>query len=248
MRISDRLLLISVVVLAVYLILSIIDPNLISPFGAVYVWILEIAFILGYPGVFIISALGNATVLIPIPYIGFAFVLGGLQDQVTSTFLFDPLIVGLVGGLGAMLGEMTGYLIGYEGGRFIDEKQTSAFKQFVDSHPRATPFVVWFLAATPIPDDVLIVPLGAARYSWWKVALAQFIGKSMFLILIAWSGRIGLVFIGSIIGGMNTMSFFSRIIEVSSLFLVILAIYLLVRIDWTSMIDRTESHSSSSEV
>jgi membrane protein YqaA with SNARE-associated domain len=235
MRNSDKLLLMSVVILIFYLILSIIFPNIVSPFGVVYNWLLDISLLVGYLGAFFISVLGNATILVPFPYIGVAFILGGLRDELTMTFVFDPWIIGLIAGLGAMLGEMTGYLIGYGGGRLLNEGQTNSFKKFVDSHPKATPFVIWFLAATPIPDDVLIVPLGAARYSWWKVGLSQLIGKSMFLMGIAWSGRFGLGFVGSILGSINPLSIFSRVIEVSSVLLVILAIYLLVRIDWNSL-------------
>ena len=243
MRNSDRLLLLSVTVLLVYLVLSILFPDLVSPFGVIYSWLLDFSLLLGYPGAFLISAIGNATILVPFPYVGVAFILGGLRDELTLAFVFDPWLIGIVSGIGAMIGEMTGYLIGYGGGRLIDEDQTSAFKSFVDSHPRATPFVVWFLAATPIPDDVLVIPLGAARYSWWKVALAQLIGKTMFLMGIAWSGRIGLDFVGSILGSTDPLSLLSRVIEVSSVLLVIFAIYSLVRIDWNSLVSRRNSNS-----
>lgn len=236
MRNSDRLLLLSVVVLLVYLILSILFPNLVSPFAVIYNGLLDFSLLFGYLGAFLISAIGNATILVPFPYMGVAFILGGLRDSITMTFAFDPWLIGIVSGIGAMIGEMTGYFIGYGGGKLIDEGQTSAFKEFVDSHPRATPFVVWFLAATPIPDDVLVVPLGAARYSWWKVALAQLIGKTMFLMGISWSGRIGLDLVGSILGSTNPLSILSRIIEVSSVLLVIAAIYVLVRIDWNALV------------
>jgi membrane protein YqaA with SNARE-associated domain len=243
MRNSDRLLLLSVAVLLVYLILSILFPDLVSPFGVIYSWLLDFSLLLGYPGAFLISAIGNATILFPFPYIGVAFILGGLRDELTLAFVFDPWLIGIVSGIGAMIGEMSGYLIGYGGGRLIEEDQTSAFKSFVDSHPRATPFVVWFLAATPIPDDVLVIPLGAARYSWRKVAIAQLIGKTMFLMAISWSGRIGLDFVGSILGSTDPLSLLSRIIEVSSVLLVIFAIYSLVRIDWNSLVSRRNSNS-----
>ena len=243
MRNSDRLLLLSVTVLLVYLVLSILFPDLVSPFGVIYSWLLDFSLLLGYPGAFLISAIGNATILVPFPYVGVAFILGGLRDELTLAFVFDPWLIGIVSGIGAMIGEMTGYFIGYGGGRLIDEDQTSAFKSFVDSHPRATPIVVWFLAATPIPDDVLVIPLGAARYSWWKVALVQLIGKTMFLMGISWSGRIGLDFVGSILGSTDPLSLLSRVIEVSSVLLVIFAIYSLVRIDWNSLVSRRNSNS-----
>lgn len=239
MRKSDRLLLLSVVVLLVYFVLSVLFPGLVSPFGVIYNMLLDFSLLLGYPGAFLISVIGNATILIPFPYVGVAFILGGIREGIV--FVFDPWLIGIVSGIGAMIGEMTGYFIGYGGGTLIDKEQTSAFKKYVDAHPRSTPLVVWFLAATPIPDDVLVVPLGAARYSWWKVGLAQILGKTMFLMSIAWSGRIGLDFVGSILGSTNPLSILSRVIEVSSVLLVVLAIYMLVRIDWTNLVSRKDA-------
>ncbi|UCH05286.1 MAG: VTT domain-containing protein, partial [Candidatus Thorarchaeota archaeon] len=147
--------------------------------------------------------------------------------------LFDPWVVGLVSGLGAMLGEMTGYAVGYGGGFLIEAKPRNSFRDFIQQYPRLTPLVLWFLAATPIPDDVLVVPLGAAKYPWWKVAIPQLVGKSMFLVAIAWTGRLGLSWIGDLLGGLDPTSVFTKSVEVAGFLLVILAIYALVRVDWS---------------
>ncbi len=236
MRKSDILLLISTIALLLYFLLSMTIPGLMSPVVVIYHWLLDVSLVLGYLGDFLISFLGNATVLIPFPYMGVTFILGGLTDEITSEFLFDPWLVGFLSGLGAVFGEMTGYLIGYSGGQLIEKNQRNAFGNYVNEHPRATPFLLWFLAVTPIPDDVLILPLGAARYPWWKVMIPQFVGKTMFMTFIAWSGRIGLGIVGTLIGNTNPFNIVSRGIEITSVFLVVLAIYVLVRIDWTRMV------------
>lgn len=236
MRKSDILLLISLVALMLYFFLSMIIPNLVSPIVIIYNLLLDVSLALGYLGDFLVSFLGNATVLIPFPYMGVTFILGGLTDEITGEFLFDPWLVGFLSGLGAVFGEMTGYLIGYGGGQLIDKNQRDAFGNFADEHPRAIPFLLWFLAATPIPDDVLILPLGAARYPWWKVMIPQFIGKTMFMTFVAWSGRVGLSIIGTLIGSTDPSSIVSRGVEVASVFLVVLAIYVLVRIDWKKIV------------
>lgn len=215
-------------------------PNLVSPFAIIYNLLLDFSLVLGYPGAFIISFLGNATILFPFPYVGVPFILGGFTDEVTSAFVFDPWIIGLVAGLGAMIGEITGYFIGYGGGILLDQNQRNRFREFIEKYPRTTPFILWFLAATPIPDDVLIIPLGAARYPWWKVAAPQLIGKTMFMMAIAWAGRIGLDFVSTLLGGTDALSLVSRVTEVVALFFVIVAIYLLVRIDWTSLTIKTD--------
>jgi len=241
MRKSDILLLASVTALLVYLMLSILVPNLTSPIGMIYDWLLDVSLMLGYLGDFLVSFLGNATVLFPFPYMGITFILGGLADEITDQFLFDPYLIGLLAGLGAVLGEMTGYLIGYGGGHLIDARQRTAFGEYVKRHPRATPVVLWVLAATPIPDDMFIVPLGAAKYPWWKVMIPQFIGKTMFMTTIAWSGRFGLGIVGMLIGSADPTGVLSRVIEVASVLLIVFAIYALVRIDWSALVSSREN-------
>jgi membrane protein YqaA with SNARE-associated domain len=235
MKRSDLLLIVVISGLLVYWIAVIIYPWLTSPFNTMYLLLLDISMMMGYAGSLIVSFLGNAIVLVPFPYVGVPFVLGGLRDAVSSVFLFDPTLVGLLAGIGACLGEMTGYFIGYLGGQLLDEKHTDGFRHFVHCYPRATPIVVWFLAATPLPDDVVVVPLGAARYPWWKVFVPQLIGKSMFLVSIAWAGRFGLDWVGQIFAATESTSIVSRSTEVVAILLVVIAIYLLVRVDWSSM-------------
>ncbi|MHA1950528.1 MAG: VTT domain-containing protein [Candidatus Thorarchaeota archaeon] len=240
MKKSDKLLILSCTSLLIYFVLGSFYTDLASPFVIAYNLLLDLSLILGYSGALILSFIGNATILFPFPYIGVPFIMGGLTDEVTSNFVFDPWLIGVVAGFGALVGEMTGYLIGYGGGKLIDQQQTNGFRNYIESHPRATPVVIWFIAATPIPDDVLIVPLGAARYPWWKVALPLYVGKTMFMMAIAWAGRFGLDFVEAIFGGTDQLSLASRGIEVIALFSVIMAIYLVVRMDWNRLMSTND--------
>ncbi|MGY5859667.1 MAG: VTT domain-containing protein [Candidatus Thorarchaeota archaeon] len=235
MRKLDKLLITSLVALAVYFVLSIFFVEMASPSIVIYNWILDVSLVFGYLGAFIVAFLGNATFLIPIPYMITTFILGGLVDS-TDQFLFDPILVGLIAGLGATIGEMTGYLLGYGGSRFIEEGQRNAFSKYIEERPRATPFLVWFLAISPLPDDFVIMPLGAAKYPWWKVAIPQFIGKSMFMILAAWLGRISYATIGDFVTSYDPSSIVSRGMEVLVLLGLIITLYLLIRIDWQKMV------------
>jgi membrane protein YqaA with SNARE-associated domain len=236
MRLSDKIFLVSIAILIVYWIAILVVSNLLGPLQLIYNWLVDIALLIGYPGAFFVSFLGNATILLPFPYVGVPFILGGLRDLVLDMFAFDPWLVGLVAGLGAALGEMVSYLIGYGGGTLIDENQKNGFRDFVQKYPRATPLALWFLAVTPIPDDVLLVPLGAAKYPIWRVFVPQLIGKTMFLTAIAWAGRIGMDWIDMFLGGTDLNNAFTKSIEVIGLLLVILAIYVLVRTNWSKML------------
>ncbi|MFW9887450.1 MAG: YqaA family protein [Candidatus Thorarchaeota archaeon] len=233
MRLSDKVFLVSIAILIVYWIVILVVPDSLGPLQLIYDWLVSISLLIGYPGAFVVSFLGNATILLPFPYIGVPFVLGGLRDLMPDAFLFDPWLVGLVAGLGAALGEMVSYLVGYGGGTLINENQRNGFRNFIQKYPRVTPLALWFLAVTPIPDDVLLMPLGAAKYPMWRVFVPQLIGKTMFLTGIAWAGRIGMDWISMLLGGPDLNNAFTKSIEVIGLMLVIVAIYVLARTNWS---------------
>ena len=235
MRKSDIFVALCIAILIIYWILALLLGNIDSPLISLYNWIYDVSLLLGYPGTVIVSFFGNATILFPFPYVGLPFVLGGLRNSSSGEFLFDPWIIGILSGLGAMIGEMSGFYIGMGGGHFIEDEKMNGFRLFVEQYPRATPLVIWFLAATPIPDDVLIVPLGAARYPWWKVFFPGFFGKTVLLTLIAWAGRIGLDLIASFVIGSGSGSMISFSIEIFGLVILILIFYFLIRIDWKNV-------------
>lgn len=236
MKGSDKVFIALVGAISVYWAAIIIYPDPMSPFVVLYYWLLDVSLMMGFPGLFVISFLGNATILVPFPYVGAPFILGGLQDSVSHEFLFDPTLIGLVGGAAATLGEMTGYLIGYLGGRYVGTGQRESFLQFVQLRPRLTPAVIWFLAVTPLPDDILIVPLGAARYPWWKVIIPQLIGKTMLLTAIAWAGRAGLGWVEAFLASGGPTSLVSKFTGVLTVLLVLAVVYLIIRIDWSRLI------------
>ncbi|NHJ14062.1 MAG: hypothetical protein EAX95_10325 [Candidatus Thorarchaeota archaeon] len=236
----DKALILAVSLLFVYWILIIVEPAILSPLSILYQWMRDFAVALGYWGSFLFSLIGNATVLFPFPYIGFPFILGGAQSSPSGPFVFDPWLIGIVSGIGAAIGEMTGYLLGYAGGEFIKEEKRSVFRNYALSHPRSTPILLWFLAVTPIPDDVLVIPLGAAKYPWWKVVLPQLLGKSMFLAAVAWGGRLGLSWIEEFAFA-NPLNAVSETMEVIVILAVVIVLYLMVRFDWVSHVGNSSS-------
>ena len=60
----------------------------------------------GYPGIFLLALLTNATVLLPAPGVAVVFAMGAI---------FSPFWVGIAAGAGGALGELSGYLAGFSG-------------------------------------------------------------------------------------------------------------------------------------
>lgn len=132
----------------------------------------------GYLGVFLISILGNATVILPVPSL-LAVFAGGTA--------FNPLTVGLVAGVGEPIGELTGYLAGYGGqGVLENRKHYRALRHFMERHGFVT---IAIFAAIPNPFfDLAGITAGALRMPIWQFLLACWIGKTTKSLAVAWLG------------------------------------------------------------
>jgi membrane protein YqaA with SNARE-associated domain len=250
MKRTDKIFGISIGIILVYWLLIMIFPDLLGPLVSMYYWMQGLSLLIGYPGAFLVSLIGNVTVLFPFPYIAVIFLLGGAKAGPAGPFFFDPWLLGIIGGLGATIGEMTGYLLGRGGSRYVKSDQSSGFLRFVQKHPRATPLVLWFLAVTPFPDDVVVIPLGIAKYSWRNVLIPQFIGKTMFLIAIAWAGNLGLSWLEALLIGDPTNPL-TKSIEVIALLLLVVGIFIVLKTNWSKYLglvsEENESESASAE-
>ena len=132
----------------------------------------------GYPGVFFISLLGNATVILPAPSLAVVFGMGGV---------LNPLFVGLVAGVGEALGELTGYLAGYGGRAVVEDWQMyERLEGWMQRNGSATIFV---LSAIPNPVfDLAGIAAGALRFPLERFLLSCWVGKTIKTIAFAFIG------------------------------------------------------------
>jgi membrane protein YqaA with SNARE-associated domain len=132
----------------------------------------------GYAGVFLISLLGNATVILPAPSLAVVFSMGGV---------LNPLFVGLVAGVGEALGELTGYLAGYGGRAVIEDWQMyGRLKRWMQRHGSAT---ILTLSAIPNPIfDLAGIAAGALRFPLERFLLSCWVGKTIKTIAFAYIG------------------------------------------------------------
>jgi len=235
MRRADLVFIVSMVLVLIYWIVLLINPVSTSLLTNFFDWIADVAIFLGYPGTFLVSLFGSASVIVEVPFAGVPFVLGGLRDGATGPFIFDPWLLGLLSGIGATIGDMTSYALGYAGRRLVDETNTSGFSEFIQDHPRATPVAIFVLASTPLPLDPAVVALGVARYKWWKIFIPCVIGEIIFLTAISWSGRLSMDWILGLLGVGGPVTPISATIEVLGITLLIVTVYLAVRLDWTAI-------------
>lgn len=134
--------------------------------------------IYGYPAVFLISLLGNATLVLPAPFYLIVGAAGGSLDPVT---------VGIIAGLGAALGELTGYVAGASGKESVEEKK---HYKWIERHMvKSGSIVIFMLGALPNPlFDVGGLLAGVTRMPVWRFILVAWAGKSIRMIIIAMVG------------------------------------------------------------
>jgi membrane protein YqaA with SNARE-associated domain len=155
-------------------------------------WALDLYYGLGYLGVFFVSFIGSATIILPLPSFILVFVLGAVMN---------PWLVALSAAAGNTLGEMTGYWIGKGGGKLMEKKYDKHMekyrKWFKKDHVF---FLIILFGATPLPDDVVGIVCGAFDYDVKKFLVASFIGKLILNLALAFGGLYGIRWILTVFG------------------------------------------------
>jgi len=136
----------------------------------------------GYPGVFLVALMANATVFLPAPGVAVVFAMGSV---------FHPLGVALAAGTGGALGELSGYLAGF-GGQAVVEN-TAAYERVQPWVRRWGGWAVLVLAAIPNPFfDLAGVAAGALKMPIWKFLLFVWIGQLIKMAAFAYAGAASL--------------------------------------------------------
>jgi uncharacterized membrane protein YdjX (TVP38/TMEM64 family) len=145
----------------------------------------------GYVAVFLVSLISNATVILPVPGLAINSVMGGV---------FNPWIVGLVGGTAQALGELTGYMTGYSGQTWVDENPT--YDRLARWMQRRGLLTVAVLAAIPNPAfDLAGIAAGALRLPVWKFLAGCAIGGIIKNTVFALAGYYGIGALSNLFGG-----------------------------------------------
>ena len=113
---------------------------------------------LKFIGVFLLSILANATIIIPLPGVILASAMGAI---------FFPFWVVLSAGAGAAMGELTGYLAGFSGQVVIEHKDWyDRFNAWMQKYGFAAVFI---LALIPNPLlDLAGIAAGVMGMKIWK--------------------------------------------------------------------------------
>ncbi len=181
-------------------------------------WMLALANQYGYLGIFLISLVGALSIFFPIPYTVAIFTLGGLK--VGGTWVFEPVWIAVAAGIGSAVGEFSGYLIGVGGGKAISGRYKKKMDLLARVFDKYGSIVIFLFALTPLPDDLLFIPLGVMRYDIVRAFAPALIGKFCMNLTVTYSGRFSIQIIRDIFGVESDW--------VSALIGIILALVLLI--------------------
>jgi uncharacterized membrane protein YdjX (TVP38/TMEM64 family) len=142
---------------------------------------------LGYLGAFLISILGGATIIVPVPMLAVVFALGGV---------LTPYWVGLAAGLGETLGALIIYMTGHGAGTALfssNGKLQGAYLRVMRLMERRGSLTLFLLSAILNPFFYpAALAAGASRFGMRRYFLICFAGKTIKGFTVAYAGYWGL--------------------------------------------------------
>lgn len=134
--------------------------------------------IYGYPGIFILSFMAYATVLLPAPGVAVVFTMGSV---------FNPFGVALAAGTGAALGELSGYLAGFSGQAVVE--RVEVYERLTRWMRRNGSLTVFLLAAIPNPFfDLAGVAAGSLKMPVVRFFIFCWMGEVIKMAIFAFAG------------------------------------------------------------
>ena len=185
----------------------------------------------GYIGLTLVSFFGSLIPFVPLP----SFLLlatMSVGDQ------FDLHMLAIISAVTATAAKVIVFSVSYGGRRIIGEKSRKRMRPFERLVKRYGAGAAFFAAATPMPDDLIYVPLGLAKYNPKRFFIATLTGK---LVL-----SYAIVFISHYMGLSLVEPFLEDIEDVSTIYIGIVVfaammtsiVILLLKLDWQRIMGR----------
>lgn len=156
-----------------------------------WAWLAGLVTQYGYLGAFAVSVLGNLTILIPVPSALVVYAFG---------LVLDPLVLGMVSGIGATIGEFSAYLVGRGGRMALKGNQLERLESIRKIVGKYGAIVVFLFALLPLPDDLLLVPLGVMGYDWKRILVSMLAGKTVMCLVVAYAGALSFGWVRDLFG------------------------------------------------
>ncbi len=128
---------------------------------------------LGMLGIFITSLIANSIPFVALPYLAVVLAYSLLIPDP-----FTKIVTAVVSALGATLGKLIIYSIGSLFRLGLSDKVIKNLELFNRIAGKSLFLAIFLFASLPLPDDILYIPTGMAKYSIFKYVMAVFLGKT----------------------------------------------------------------------
>jgi len=185
----------------------------------------------GYLGLAIVSFFGSLIPFVPIPsFVLLATMAVGEQ--------FDIHILVIIAALTSTAAKQIIFYVSYGGRKIISEKTKKRMKPFQKLVKRYGGSAAFVAAATPIPDDLVYIPLGLAKYNPKRFFIATLLGKVvLYYVIVLISHYMGLSLLEPILQDIqDPLPIYVGIIAFGVAMTVI--VILLLRLDWERILGR----------
>ena len=185
----------------------------------------------GYLGLTIVSFFGSLIPFVPIP----SFVLVATMAVGEQ---FDIHVLVLIAALTSTAAKQIIFYVSYGGRKIISEKTKKRmlpFQKLVKRYGGSAAFVA---AATPIPDDLVYIPLGLAKYNPKRFFVATLLGKFvLYYVIVLISHYMGLSLLEPVLQQIDDpLPVYIGIIALGVAMTVV--VILLLRLNWEKILGR----------
>jgi len=135
----------------------------------------------------------------------------------------DPLVIGFLVAFGSASAKLIHYLVSFFIGKHLGKERRRRLDATALKVRRWAFLALFVAAATPIPDEPVVIPLGLLEYNPLKFYLAFFTGKLVITIAGAYLGRAGQKFLAPMIS--------EEMLMIVSIILTIAVTIMLLKID-----------------
>ena len=185
----------------------------------------------GYLGLTIVSFFGSLIPFVPIP----SFIL---VATMAAGEKFDIHVLVLIAAITSTAAKQIIFYASYGGRKIISEKtkkRMMPFQRLVKRYGASAAFVA---AATPIPDDIIYIPLGLAKYNPKRFFVATLLGKIvLFYVIVLISHYTGLSLLEPILQDIeDPLGVYVGIIILGAAMTIV--IVLLLRLNWEKILGK----------
>jgi len=185
----------------------------------------------GYLGLVLVSFFGSLIPFVPFP----SFIL---LATMSATDEFDLNIIAITSAVASATAKQIIFYLSYGGRKIISEqtrKRIKPFERLVKRYGAGAAFVA---AATPIPDDLIYVPLGLAKYNPLRFFISTVAGKIVLSYAVVFISRgFGSSYINPLL---DQVSDVSTIYIGTAIFVAMITgvVILMLRLNWERVLGR----------